>query len=205
MINIDDFISFDRNDNQAIREISKSLNAEIIAQLVPLLEEKIDDIRYPVFLILKDRSSYSGDVFPYFDVFTEKLNSDNSYQRSIGLMLFAANAQWDNGKKVEENIDKYLNCINDEKPITIRQCIQALANIIPYKKELYPRIMAKLMNFDLNSVKETMRKSILTDILNALILMNKQNKDDKIIDFIYHTLSGGLLDSKTKKQFENML
>lgn len=69
-------------------------------------------------------------VYTYWDIFREKLKSDNSYQRSIGLMLIADNARWDTQNRMEETIYDYLKCLSDEKPITVRQCIRSLVKII---------------------------------------------------------------------------
>ena len=60
----------------------------LIPQLVEWLSLKDDDIRYQAFLLLQNRSIFFNDVYPFFDTFCEKLKSDNSYQRSIGLMLY---------------------------------------------------------------------------------------------------------------------
>ncbi len=55
------------------------------------------------------------------------------------------------------------------------------------------------------AVKETMRKSILLDILNALLIMKKELQSSEIEGFILEALSGGILDKKSKKEFESLL
>jgi len=47
-----------------------------------------------------------------------------------------------------------------------------------------------------------MRKPILTDILNVIFIIRQGYKSEDIDGFIFHALSGGILDKKTKKQFE---
>ena len=42
-------------------------------------------------------------------------------------MLIGENANWDDENRMEDTIDEYLELLYDEKPVTIRQCIQALA------------------------------------------------------------------------------
>lgn len=49
------------------------------------------------------------DVYPFWDTFRAKLNSDNSYQRSIGIMLIAENTRWDTRDHILQTIDAYLN------------------------------------------------------------------------------------------------
>lgn len=183
-------------------EASKDLNNEDISQLVEWLKEKDDKIRYQAFLLLKSRSEFSDDVYSYWDDFQSKLNSDNSYQRSIGLLLIAENTKWDKDDKMTFTIDAYLKHLYDEKPITIRQCIQALDKIVPYKKELLFKIADSLMSVLLAEIKETMRKLILVDILTILMLIRKYQSNSEIDSYVFSALSGEILDKKTKKQFE---
>lgn len=78
-----------------LQEAAKKLDKNDIPQLAEMLSLKEDNIRYRAFLLLQNRSMFFDDVYPFWDIFREKLGSDNSYQRSIGLMLIAENARWD--------------------------------------------------------------------------------------------------------------
>ena len=192
-------------DKSEIQEASKALAKDDLPQLVEWLSLKDDNIRYQAFLLLQSRSMFFDDVYPFWDTFREKLKSDNSYQRSIGLMLVAENTKWDAQNRMEETIDEYLTLLNDEKPITIRQCIQVLGKVVPFKPGLNKKIVGKLISFDLMAVKETMRKSILLDILNVLLIIRKELKTDEVENFILNALSGEILDKKSKKQIEALL
>jgi hypothetical protein len=184
---------------------ASALQKEDIPQLVEWLALKDDSIRYQAFLLLKYRSLSSADVYPYWDIFRNKLRSDNSYQRSIGLMLIGENANWDDENRMEDTIDEYLELLYDEKPVTIRQCIQALGSIASAKPGLNEKISSALITFDLTAVKETMRKLILQDILNVLIIVRGGYRSEEIENFILSALSGDILDKKSKKQFETAL
>jgi hypothetical protein len=50
-----------------------------------------------------------------------------------------------------------------------------------------------------------MRKSILTDILNILILIRQYQSTDSIETYITNAITGGLLDRKTAKQIQELL
>lgn len=188
-----------------LQEAAKALQPEDIPQLVDWLNLKDDTVRYQAFLLLQNRSLFCDDVYPYWDILRDKLRSDNSYQRSIGLMLLAENARWDVGNRMEDTLDGFLMLLHDEKPITIRQCIQSLGKIAQAKPGLSDRIASSLISFDLNSVKETMRKSILLDILNVLLVIRQERKRDEIDGFIFNAVTGGILDKKSKKQIEALL
>jgi hypothetical protein len=159
-------------DKEALQEAARDLSSDDIASLIEWLA-KDDDIRYRALLILQYRSVLCDDVYPYWSALRDKLKSDNSYQRSIGIMLIAENVRWDSENRIEGVIDEYLALLSDTKPITIRQCIQSLGRIASTKPALNGKIAKKLVSFDIMAVKETMRKSILLDILNVLMLIRK--------------------------------
>lgn len=202
MITTQSLMSIDKND---LLEASKTIDNSDLPQIVEWLSEKDDKIRYQAFLMLQYRSQYLNDVYEFWDTFRNKLTSKNSYQRSIGLMLIAENTKWDLENRLLNIIDEYLALLNGEKPITIRQCIQSLSKIVPYKPDLYDKITEKLITFNFAAVKETMRKLIMLDILNILIIIRKAQKSDKIDNFILTALSGEILDKKSKKQIEAAL
>lgn len=186
-------------------EAAVAMDASELPTLVSTLNEKNDSIRYQAFLALQARSQVLADVYPFWDVFQAKLRSDNSYQRSIGMMLLAENVRWDTQDRMSGAISVYLERLNDEKPITVRQCIQSLSLIHPYKPKLNGVIAEQLMAIDLAQIKETMRKSILLDILHVLIDIRKSDPAVETGPFILNALSGGILDAKTKKQIQAML
>lgn len=202
MFTIERLVSFEKDD---LQEVSKTISGDELQQLVDWLSEKDDKIRYHSFLILQHRSGYSGDVYQYWSTFCEKLKSENSYQRSIGLMLIAANSKWDIENKLDDVIDDYLSLIYDEKPITVRQCIQYLCEIVPYKKHLLMKISDRLMALKISEIRETMKKLILIDILTILAMIKKQLTNNEIETYIFNALTGGLLDKKSVKQVEAML
>jgi hypothetical protein len=202
MITIESLMSIDKND---LQEASKNIDKNDLPQIIDWLSEKDDKIRYQAFLLLQNRSIYYDDVYPFWEKFAVKLKSDNSYQRSIGLMLIAENVKWDKDDKFNDIKDEYYTIFNDEKPITVRQCIQSLSKIVPYKNHLHMEIANKIMSINITEIKETMRKLILIDILSILSMIRKYQTNDDIEDYIVNALTGGLLDKKSIKQVESML
>lgn len=200
-----DCTALDTLPREQIPAAAESLSNGEIALLVGLLAEKNDAVRYSAFLLLQARSARKDDVLPYWDVFLEKLKSDNSYQRSIGLTLLAANARWDTAGRTEAAMEAYLNVLNDEKPITVRQCIQALSQILPAHPGLCPAVVARLTAFDLTAQRETMRKLLLLDILDVLFAARAICPDDAIDQYVFSALLGDLLDAKAKKQIRARL
>ena len=192
---------------EALPEAAKALSPEDISELVPLLALKEDDVRYQAFLLLKERSAIAGDVFPYWQTFLEKLQSENSYQRSIGLMLISENARSDKEGKTAAALEAYCNCLTDEKPITIRQCVQGLKPVVSSHPELGGAIGERLTALDLTTIKETMRKLVLQEIIDVLLLIRTQSgwSNEALEAYLLNALSGGLLDAKAKKLLQAKL
>lgn len=176
-----------------------------IAPLVERLASQEDKIRYPAFLLLRARSAIANDLYPYWDILAEKLVSNNSYQRSLGAMLLAANACWDDAGRMRAVLPALFTLLNDEKPITIRQTIQALPQVLTAQPALAGEIAAALMQMDLVLIKETMRKLVLMDVMEALLVARKIAPNAAIEEYLFSALNGGILDEKTKKQFRARL
>jgi hypothetical protein len=185
---------------------AESLTADDIAVLVDLLDEKADEVRYPALLLLTARSERTPDVLPHWPRFCRKLTNGNSYQRSIGILLLAANARWAEEGAIDECLPDCLRLIADEKPITARQAIQALGRIAQDAPHAAKRIADALMQMDIHAVRETMRKSILLDICHALLPLNgTPDLQDSVGAFLSAALSGDILDKASKKEIRQAM
>ena len=97
-------------------QFAATLSGADIPPLVARLDSTEDKIRYPAFLLLRERSALAADVYPFWDALDEKLTHDtNSYQRSIGGMLLAANARHDCAGKLRSTLPRYIALLNDPK------------------------------------------------------------------------------------------
>ena len=143
-----------------------------IEKLVEDLSSKDDKYAYNCLKQLETVSKMSNCVYLYFDTFAEMLDSPNSYIRTRGLILIAANSKWDKDHKIDEIIDKYLKCIMDDKPITARQCIKALPTIAKYKPELVNCICTALGKANPEIYKSSMKSLVYNDIVSALEKIN---------------------------------
>ncbi len=186
-------------DKKDYYTLSSKLTGADIKELVELLTEKDNEIRYNAFCILEQRSLEYNDVYPYIDMFINKLKSDNSYQRSIGLMLIAANTRWDSENKIDSVFDLYLSLATDEKPITARQCLQSIYKILPFKENLWKMIVEELINIDILEFKETMRKSIVLDIISVLNYIKKEKYNAEINKYYNSILESDIFDINTLK------
>jgi hypothetical protein len=125
---------------------------------------------------LAAESRESDRFYPYLNDFAALLHHKNSLVRNRAISILAANARWDTENRYDALIDDFLAHVTDEKPITARQCIQALPEIGLAKPSLIPRIRATLENADLTGYRDSMQPLILKDIVSALQKIAEQEK-----------------------------
>ena len=106
--------------------------------------------------------------YEYFDAFASLLAHPKSYVRNRALTVLAANARWDGEDRFAGIWSEYLSHITDEKPITARQCIKALAEVGEYKPQMIPAITEALQGADLFGYKDSMRPLIEKDIRETI-------------------------------------
>ena len=99
-----------------------------------------------------------------FEEFSSLLEHPKSLVRNRALAILAANARWDEEDRFGLILDSFLSHITDEKPITARQCVKALAEIGKEKPQYIPKILSALQNADLSRYKDSMRPLIEKDI-----------------------------------------
>ena len=149
-----------------IPDLAKKLSECDVDFLVATLTEKDDAVRYNTFLLLQANSRLFSLVYSHWDELEKKLDSSNSYQRSLGLMLIAENIKWDNDGKFSKTIDKYLGCCVDEKFITARQAIQGLANVLKETSKYDNKINQALTVLTIDKYKENQQRLLKKDITN---------------------------------------
>ena len=115
----------------------------------------------------------TDEWYECFDEFASLLNHPKSFVRNRVLHILAANAQWDAENHFDAILSDYLEHITDEKPITARQCIKALAQIGKAKPQYIPKILLCLEEADLSQYKDSMRPLIEKDILETKRMLER--------------------------------
>lgn len=139
-----------------------------LAAQVARLRSKNQKEGHAAMQLLQRESERSDAVYAYFDEFAALLDSAQSYERTRGLTLIAANARWDADCKIDELIDRYLSHVTDPKPITARQCIAQLPTLARCKPDLRDDIVRALRWADTGRYAGSMRPLVQKDIQNAL-------------------------------------
>ena len=119
-------------------------------------------------------SQESDEWYGYFEDFASLLDHPKSLVRNRAMYLLAANVQWDDANRFDLILRTFLDHIMDEKPITARQCIKALALIGRTKPQYIPRILSSLEGADLSKYSGSMRPLIEKDIRETRTILTKK-------------------------------
>ena len=92
---------------------------------------------------------------------------------------------------------RYLALLPGPKPITVRQCAQALPNILRDKPERASEVGQAITRIDLMTYKGTMPKRILIDFLDALLVWKTQPTLE-LREYFLSALFGSILDEKSR-------
>jgi hypothetical protein len=125
---------------------------------------------------LQANSSESPFVYRYWEELDKKLESANSYQRSLDLILIAQNVRWDKEGKFNATINKYLACCTDEKFITARRAIQGLASILNATNQYDDKIKQHLTVLSFKQYKEHQQKLLNKDTANIVKIIEKKQR-----------------------------
>ena len=109
-------------------------------------------------------SRETDEWYEYFEDFAGLLDHPKSLVRNRVIYILAANVRWDDENRFDSVMPAFLAHITDEKPITARQCIKALAQVGQAKPQYIPMILSALQDADLSKYKDSMRPLIEKDI-----------------------------------------
>ena len=129
-------------------------------EIIAILTAKDDKYACAIADKIISESQDTDEWYEYFDAFASLLNHPKSYVRNRVLHILAANAQWDDENRFDTILDDYLAHVTDEKPITARQCIKALAQVGKAKPAYIPRILSCFHGANLSKYKDSMRPLI---------------------------------------------
>lgn len=118
-------------------------------------------------------SRESDTWYESFDAFASLLNHPKSLVRNRALHILAANARWDGENRFDAILPEFLSHVTDEKPITARQCIQALAQVGLAKPQYIPQILDRFHSADLSKYKDSMRPLIEKDMAQTEDILNR--------------------------------
>lgn len=174
-----------------------------IKELINTLSVKEDKVRKVALdEVLKLTQEKVDWINEYWDTIVEKLSSENSYQRTIGMFVISNLAISDNENLIDGILNKYLSLMEDEKFITSRQTIQTSWKVAIGKQSTSKTIVEHLMrmftsNIHLKTHANLIRKDVVESVcqiychnsegidLNCLRLQIEKDCDQKEKQILY--------------------
>ena len=96
--------------------------------------------------------------------FASMLKDKNSFVRTRFFVLICNQARWANNKQIEDVYDQMKTLLNDPKPTVVRQCLNALHEVVLFRPEMCDTIIKTLSKIDLSIYKDSMAPLIKKDI-----------------------------------------
>lgn len=146
------------------------------SETVKLLYHKDTSKAYAVLRELEALSDEEDSLYPLMGDFLAMLRSDQSVIRVRGFRLLCKQARWDSENRINGEMDRVLAALQDEKPTAVRQMLQSLEYVVPYKKELAGKIREAALAVDTTAFKDTMRPLIEKDIKRLIEVIDSNSE-----------------------------
>ena len=122
---------------------------EYIEQLIEAVKAPRGTLRYGCEKVLRLVSETRPDlIYPYFDLYTDLLDSDNSFLKWGAILTIANLAEVDSNRKLDKIFDKYFSPITDSVMITAANIIGGSVKIALARPELTGRITKEILKVE---------------------------------------------------------
>jgi len=109
-------------------------------------------------------SERSPEYYSQLETFASLLNDKKSYIRTRAFILCCSQARWDDEGRLEQLLPRLTALFHDPKPTVVRQCLNAVKEIVVFRPELSGNILQELDRMDLPGYKGSMSNLIRADI-----------------------------------------
>lgn len=139
------------------------------------LTDKDDSFAYAKTKEVASASEASPEYYPLLDDFASLLDDKKSYVRTRAFILCCCQARWDNEGKLSEIFPKMINLLHDDKPTVVRQCLNAVKEIIVFRPELRNMVRNEISSIDLSKYKDSMVPLLMKDIGEVSELLDEES------------------------------
>lgn len=141
--------------------------------LIAELTNKDDKKAYGRTKEIAAASERSPEYYCQLETFASLLNDQKSYIRTRAFILCCSQARWDEEGKLGQLLPAMLELFHDPKPAVVRQCLNAVKEIVVFRPELGERIRIELDTMDLSGYKDSMSGLIRADIADLRALLEE--------------------------------
>lgn len=154
--------------------------------------------------ILKTTDDKVDWVYDVWDDLVAKLENENSYQRSIGIMVLCNLAKSDTENRIQTILVRLLAHTRDEKFITSRQCILNVWKLALTGSRTKEIILAHLEKQFEDCTGDKHYNLIRQDIIQSMRLLYDIEKDDGVLKLAKEMVKQEKED-KYRKKYEALL
>lgn len=149
---------------------------EKYTEIIEGLTDKDDRAAYEYTRKIAAESEASSGYYPYLDTFASLLADGKSYIRTRAFILCCSQARWDTEGRIKGILPDLLALLHDPKPTVVRQCLNAIKEIVVFRPELCADIEKELAEITLSQYKDSMIPLIQKDIERVKELLEEQKK-----------------------------
>lgn len=136
--------------------------------IIEKLTDKDDKVAYEYAKKLGTESAATDKYLCMIPEFAKLLKGRSSYVRTRGFCLICNQARWATDGQIESVFDEMSKLLYDDKPTVVRQCLNALHEVVLYRIEMADVILQAVNKIDLSKYKESMSSLIEKDIKELL-------------------------------------
>ena len=180
------------------------MNTEI-SQLIETLSSTDNKLRLNALQTVLDLTNQPVEwVYEAWDAMVARLWHQNSYQRSIGIMVLCNLAKSDHEGRINFVLDNLLSCTKDEKFITSRQCIQNIWKVAVTSPENRERVINCLEQRLLECREEDHFNLLRLDIMQSIRQTAEVTGDRSLLDRAWD-LAAQETEAPYRKKYEAAL
>lgn len=131
-----------------------------------------------ILKITDNKVDWSYDVW---DDLVEKLDNENSYQRSIAILVLCNLAKSDSENRIGGVLPRLLAHTRDEKFITSRQCLQNIWKVAASSRQAKNLVLDHLEQQFATCAEEKHYNLIRQDIIQSIRLLYDYEEDDRLL------------------------
>lgn len=131
--------------------------------------------------ILKITEDKVDWVYEVWDDLVCKLDHENSYQRSIAIMVLCNLAKSDSENRIEGILDRLLAHTRDDKFITSRQCIQNIWKVAAINNRTKTIVLDHLEKQYADCSEDKHYNLIRQDVIQSIRLLYDYEEDDSLL------------------------
>jgi len=178
---------------------------ENVKQCIANLASADDKVRFTALQTLLGLTENKVDwVYDAWDSLFEKLGDENSYQRSIAILVLCNLAKSDTERRLEDSVDLLLAHTKDEKFITSRQCLQNICKVAVVSEPTRGKIIEHLEKRYRECSEEPHYNLLRQDIVQSIAWLAEAGKDDTLITQ-WRAIISAEKEEKYRKKYEAIL